>query len=162
MYRFIVFYFIVVCLYLCSTVDPWGTTFVPLYVPTCSGMTIKLNLNLNFVFIQPLLAFILAFQGLLSHIASISVYITQLLSEVFLKKYNNTFSCDLTWIIMTKCITKKNCSCSALELTLASSYIRHFMRLLVQFYSKLTLNHHQVFVITSFCDHIWNLVVYCC
>ncbi len=50
---------------------------------------------------------------------------------------------------------KKNWTCSgALELTLASFYIRQFMRLIVHFYSELTLNHHRVFVITSFCDHI--------
>ncbi len=57
---------------------------------------------------------------------------------------------------MTKCIMKKNwtCSAGALELTLASFYIRQFMRLIVHFYSELTLNHHRVFVITSFCDHI--------
>ncbi len=43
MYGFIVSY---VCIY----VAPWSCEaqhFVPLYVPTCSGMTIKLNLNLN-------------------------------------------------------------------------------------------------------------------
>jgi len=59
---------------------------------------------------------------------------------------------------------KKNCTCyvTPLELMLASSYIRQFMKLLVHFYSKLTLNHQQVFVITSFCDLMWNLVVYCC
>ncbi len=42
MYRFIV-------LYVCIYVAPWSCEarhFVPLYVPTCSGMTIKLNLNL--------------------------------------------------------------------------------------------------------------------
>ncbi len=51
---------------------------------------------------------------------------------------------------------KKNwtCSAGALELTLASFLIRQFMRLIVHFYSELTLNHHRVFVITSFCDHI--------
>ena len=59
---------------------------------------------------------------------------------------------------------KKNRTCylAALELTLASSYIRLFMKLLVHFYSKLTLNPDRVFVITSFCEHKWNLVVYCC
>ncbi len=89
---------------------------------------------------------------------------TQLLSKVFLNKYNKTFSCDLTLSIMTKCIMKKNwtCSAGALELILASCFIRQFMRLIVHFYSELTLNHHRVFVITSFCDHMWNLVVYCC
>ncbi len=89
---------------------------------------------------------------------------TQLLSKVFLNKYNKTFSCDLTWSIMTKCIMKKNWTCyaGALEQTLASCYIRQFMRLIVHFYSELTSNHHRVFVITSFCDHMWNLVVYCC
>ncbi len=88
---------------------------------------------------------------------------TQLLSKVFLNKYNKTFSCDLTWSIMTKCIMKKNWTCyaGALELILASCFIRQFMRL-IHFYSELTLNHHRVFVITSFCDHMWNLVVYCC
>ncbi len=45
MYRFIVFYFIVVYLYLCSTVDLWGTTFRSTVYPTCSVMTIKLNLT---------------------------------------------------------------------------------------------------------------------
>ncbi len=43
MYRFIV-------LYVCIYVAPWSCEarhFVPLYVPTCSGMTIKLNLNLT-------------------------------------------------------------------------------------------------------------------
>ncbi len=37
-------------LYVCIYVAPWSCEarhFVPLYVPTCSGMTIKLNLNLN-------------------------------------------------------------------------------------------------------------------
>ena len=59
---------------------------------------------------------------------------------------------------------KKNCTCyvAALELTIASSYMKQFMRLLVHFYSKLTLNPNRVFVITSFCDLMWNLVVYCC
>ncbi len=45
MYRFIV-------LYVCIYVAPWtreARHFVPLYVPTCSGMTIKLNLNLTLV-----------------------------------------------------------------------------------------------------------------
>ncbi len=53
---------------------------------------------------------------------------TQLLSKVFLNKYNKIFSCNLTWSIMTKCILKKNwtCSADALQLTLASCYIRHF------------------------------------
>ncbi len=44
MYRFIV-------LYVCIYVAPWtreARHFIPLYVPTCSGMTIKLNLNLIF------------------------------------------------------------------------------------------------------------------
>ncbi len=81
---------------------------------------------------------------------------TQLLSNVFLNKYNKTFSCDLTWSVMTKCIMKKNWTCpaGALELMLASCFIRQFMRLIVHFYSKLILNHHRVFVITSFCDHV--------
>ncbi len=46
MYRFIV-------LYVCIYVAPWSCEarhLVPLYVPTCSGMTIKLNLNLNLKF----------------------------------------------------------------------------------------------------------------
>ncbi len=37
-------------LYVCIYVAPWSCEarhFVPLYVPTCSGMTIKLNLNLT-------------------------------------------------------------------------------------------------------------------
>ncbi len=57
---------------------------------------------------------------------------------------------------------KKNwtCSATALALTLASCFIRQFM--IIHFYSELTSNHHRVFVITSFCDHMWNLVVYCC
>ncbi len=47
MYRFILFYFV---LYICIYVAPWSCEarhLVPLYVHTCSGMTIKLNLNLN-------------------------------------------------------------------------------------------------------------------
>ncbi len=64
---------------------------------------------------------------------------------------------------MTKCIMKKNwtCSAGALELTLASCFIRQFMRLIVHFYSELTSNHHRVFVITSFaitCG-IWSFTV---
>ncbi len=57
---------------------------------------------------------------------------------------------------MTKCIMKKNwtCSTAALELILASCFIRQFIRLIVHFYSELTSNHHRVFVITSFCDHV--------
>ncbi len=49
-------------------------------------------------------------------------------------------TCDLTWRIMTKCILKKNwnCSAAALELTLASCFIRQFMRLIVHFYSDIT------------------------
>ncbi len=92
---------------------------------------------------------------------------TQLLSKVFLNKYNKTFSCDLTWSIVTRCIMKKNltCSAAALELILASCYIRQYMRLIVHFYSKLTLNHHRVFEITFFCDHmclytLWAAVVH--
>ncbi len=92
---------------------------------------------------------------------------TQLLSKVFLNKYNKTFSCDLTWSIVTRCIMKKNwtCSAAALELILTSCYIRQYMRLIVHFYSKLTLNHHRVFVITFFCDHmclytLWAAVVH--
>ncbi len=52
MYRFIV-------LYVCIYVAPWSCEarhFVPLYVPTCSGMTIKLNLtwlDLFFVIVFP-------------------------------------------------------------------------------------------------------------
>ncbi len=51
---------------------------------------------------------------------------------------------------------KKNwtCSAGALELILASCFIRQFMRLIVHFYSELILNHQRVFVITSFCDHM--------
>ncbi len=81
-----------------------------------------------------------------------------LLSKVFLNKYNKTFSWDLTWSFMTKCIMKKNrtCSAAALELTLASCFIRQFMRLIIHFFSELTSNHHRVFVITSFCDHMWK------
>ncbi len=45
------------------------------------------------------------------------------------------------------------CRCIRANL-LASCYIRQFRRLIVQFYSKLTLNHHRVFVITFFCGHI--------
>ncbi len=118
----------------------------------------------SFVFIQPLSAFILAIKRLPSHIASISVYIYPTIIKVFLNKYNKNFSCDLTWSIMKKCIMKKywTCSAAALDLTLASCFIRQFMRLIVHFYSELTSNHHRVFVITSFCDHMWNLVVYCC
>ncbi len=65
---------------------------------------------------------------------------------------------------MTKCILKKNwtCSAAALELTLASCFLRQSIRLIVHFYSELTSNHPQVFVITSFCNHMWNLVAYCC
>ncbi len=47
MYRFILFYFV---LFICIYVAPWSCEarhLVPLYVHTCSGMTIKLNLNLN-------------------------------------------------------------------------------------------------------------------
>ncbi len=39
-------------LYVCIYVAPWSCEarhFVPLYVPTCSGMTIKLNLNLTWL-----------------------------------------------------------------------------------------------------------------
>ncbi len=49
MYRFILFYFV---LYICIYVAPWSCEarhLVPLYVHTCSGMTIKLNLNLNLI-----------------------------------------------------------------------------------------------------------------
>ncbi len=52
MYRFILFYFV---LYICIYVAPWSCEarhLVPLYVHTCSGMTIKLNLNLNLNFFQ--------------------------------------------------------------------------------------------------------------
>ncbi len=44
-YRFILFYFV---LYICIYVAPWSCEarhLVPLYVHTCSGMTIKLNLT---------------------------------------------------------------------------------------------------------------------
>ncbi len=47
MYRFIVFFFTSL-LYACIYVAPWSCEarrFVPLYVPTCRGMTIKLNLT---------------------------------------------------------------------------------------------------------------------
>ncbi len=46
-YRFILFYFV---LYICIYVAPWSCEawhLITLYVHTCSGMTIKLNLNLN-------------------------------------------------------------------------------------------------------------------
>ncbi len=47
-YRFIVFFFtslLCACIYVapCGSCEAWH--FVPLYVPTCSGMTIKLNLT---------------------------------------------------------------------------------------------------------------------
>ncbi len=48
-YRFILFYFV---LYICIYVAPWSWHLVPLYVHTCSGMTIKLNLNLNLISTQ--------------------------------------------------------------------------------------------------------------
>ncbi len=56
MYRFILFYFV---LYICIYVAPWSCEarhLVPLYVHTCSGMTIKLNLNLNLNLIRKLTA----------------------------------------------------------------------------------------------------------
>ncbi len=53
----------------------------------------------------------------------------------------------------------KTCSAAALELRLPSCFIRKCMRLIVHFYSELTSNNHRVFVITSFCDHMWNLVI---
>ncbi len=43
------------------------------------------------------------------------------------------------------------------------SIMLQFMRLIVHFYSELTLNHHRVFVITSFCDHmciLWAAAVH--
>ncbi len=46
-YRFIVFFFTSL-LYVCIYVAPWSCEarrFVPLYVPTCVGMTIKLKLT---------------------------------------------------------------------------------------------------------------------
>ncbi len=46
-YRFILFYFVS---YVCINVAPWSCEarhLVPLYVHTCSGMTIKLNLTWN-------------------------------------------------------------------------------------------------------------------
>ena len=46
----------------------------------------------------------------------------------------------------------------ALELQLASSYITQFKRLILQFYSNLTLNQHRVFVLTSYRDLMWILV----
>ncbi len=42
------------------------------------------------------------------------------------------------------------CSCIGANINI----IRQFMRLIIHFYSKLTLNHHRVFVITFFCDHM--------
>ncbi len=88
---------------------------------------------------------------------------TQLLSEVFLNKYNKTFSCDLTWSIMTKCIMNKywTCSAGALELIFLC-FIRKVMRLILHFYSELTSNPHRVFVMISFSDHMWHLVVKIC
>ncbi len=47
MYRFILFYFV---LYICIYVAPWSCEarhLVPLYVHTCSGMTIKAQLELE-------------------------------------------------------------------------------------------------------------------
>ncbi len=44
------------CLFMLIYVAPWSCEtqhFVPLYVHTCSGMTIKLNLNLNLNLIHP-------------------------------------------------------------------------------------------------------------
>ncbi len=46
-----------------------------------------------------------------------------------------------------------------LELTLASCFMRQFMRLIVQCYSQLTSNHRRVFVITSFFDQMWSFTV---
>ncbi len=53
------------------------------------------------------------------------------------------------------------CSCIRANI----SIIRQFMRLIVHFYSELTSNHHRVFVINSFCDHmciytLWAAVVH--
>ncbi len=56
-YRFIVLYVCIyvfvyrfIVLYVCIYVAPWSCEarhLVPLYIHTCSGMTIKLNLNLT-------------------------------------------------------------------------------------------------------------------
>ncbi len=89
-----------------------------------------------------------------SHITSIPEYIYPTIIKSIYKKKNK--KCDLTWSIMTKCFMKKNwtCSAAALELRLASCFIRQFLRLIVHFYSELTSNHPRVFVITSFSSHV--------
>ncbi len=49
MYRFILFYFV---LYICIDIAPWSCEarrFVPLYVHTCSAMTIKLNCFVSYL-----------------------------------------------------------------------------------------------------------------
>ncbi len=71
-------------------------------------------------------------------------------ATVFLNKYNKKCSCDLMWSIITKSVMKKNWTCSAapLELTLASSFIRKCMRLIVHFYSELTSNSRHIYIYT--------------
>ncbi len=53
---------------------------------------------------------------------------TQLLSKVFLNKYNKTFSCNLTWNIMTKCIMKKNWTCYVLQHTALYFFLRLYFQ----------------------------------
>ncbi len=69
MYRFILFYFV---LYICIYVAPWSCEarhLVPLYVHTCSGMTIKLNLKyLKPLFLEILMIQIMKTQNSMSQI----------------------------------------------------------------------------------------------
>jgi len=62
---------------------------------------------------------------------------------------------------MTKCIMKDNWACfaAALELTLASCFIRQFMRLIIHFYSELTSNHHRLVPFAITCG-IWSFTVF--
>ncbi len=113
----------------------------------------------SFVFMQPLSVFILAIKRLPSHIASSQDTFTQLLSKVFLDKYNKTFSCDLTWSIMTKMHYKEEldlvCRCNRanISIMLHKTIYEINSTLLLKTHFK---HHHRVFVITSFCDHMWN------
>ncbi len=73
MYRFILFYFV---LYICIYLAPWcceARHLVPLYVHTCSGMTIKLNLTSNQIKSKSLL---------LSHHHSTSALVSEILMSV--------------------------------------------------------------------------------
>ncbi len=116
MYRFILFYFV---LYICIYVAPWfceARHLIPLYVHTCSGMTIKLNLNLNLMRKTGVICFIIVICLLGFGLTLVPFY--------FCKKINN-YMLSLKDVICTYTHKSKMIECVVNFYILQGKYYIH-------------------------------------